>query len=138
MFRGNRNSCHIQPGPGDAVYERVTRKGCHFALDDFGSGLSSLAYLKNLPVDIVKIDGAFIRNIASSDVDRMMVKSICEIARMMNMKTTAEYVESEDALQILRESGVDFVQGFHIGRPVPMDKFAESRQHNAEILHFKR
>ncbi len=113
-------------------------KGCHFALDDFGSGLSSLAYLKNLPVDIVKIDGAFIRNIASSDVDRMMVKSICEIARMMNMKTTAEYVESEDALQILRESGVDFVQGFHIGRPVPMDEFAESRQHNAEILHFKR
>ena len=113
-------------------------KGCHFALDDFGSGLSSLAYLKNLPVDIVKIDGTFIRNIASSDVDRMMVKSMCEIARMMNMKITAEYVESEDALQILRESGVDFVQGFHIGRPVPMDEFAESRQHNAEILHFKR
>ncbi len=113
-------------------------KGCHFALDDFGSGLSSLAYLKNLPVDIVKIDGAFIRNIADSDVDRMMVRSICEIARMMKMKTTAEYVESEEALQILRESGVDYVQGFHIGRPVPMDEFAESRQQNAEILHFKR
>lgn len=113
-------------------------KGCHFALDDFGSGLSSLAYLKNLPVDIVKIDGAFIRNIASSDIDRMMVKSICEIARMMDMKTTAEYVESEGALQILRESGIDYVQGFHIGRPVPIDEFAESRRPKADILHFKR
>ncbi len=113
-------------------------KGCRFALDDFGSGLSSLAYLKDLPVDIVKIDGAFVRNIANSDIDRMMVKSICEIARMMGKKTTAEYVESEDALQILRETGVDYVQGFHIGRPVPIDEFAKTRQRKADILHFKR
>lgn len=113
-------------------------KGCLFALDDFGSGLSSLAYLKDLPVDIVKIDGAFVRNIASSDVDRMMVKSICEIARMMNMKTTAEYVESEEALQILRETGVDYVQGFHIGHPIPIEEFTENRQHKAEILRFRR
>lgn len=116
----------------------LREKGCLFALDDFGSGLSSLAYLKDLPVDIVKIDGAFIRNIANSDVDRMMVKSICEIARMMNMKTTAEYVESGEALQILREAGVDFAQGFHIGHPIPIDEFADNRQQNAEILHFKR
>jgi diguanylate cyclase (GGDEF)-like protein/PAS domain S-box-containing protein len=113
-------------------------KGCLFALDDFGSGLSSLAYLKDLPVDIVKIDGAFVRNIANSDVDRMMVKSICEIARMMNMKTTAEYVESEEALQILQETGVDYVQGFHIGHPIPIEEFTEHRQHKAEILRFKR
>lgn len=116
----------------------LREKGCLFALDDFGSGLSSLAYLKDLPVDIVKIDGAFVRNIANSDVDRMMVKSICEIACMMNMKTTAEYVESGEAMQILREAGVDFVQGFHIGHPMPIDEFSDDRQQNAEILHFKR
>ncbi len=113
-------------------------KGCRFALDDFGSGLSSLAYLKELPVDIVKIDGVFVRNIASSDIDRMMVKSICEIARMMEMKTTAEYVESEDAWQILRETGVDFVQGFQIGRPIPINAFAESRQRKADVLYLNR
>ncbi len=113
-------------------------KGCSFALDDFGSGLSSLAYLKNLPVDLVKIDGAFIRNIANSDIDRMMVKSICDMARMLDIKTTAEYVESEEALKILRETRVDFVQGYHIGRPVPIEEFAESRQRKADVLHFKR
>jgi EAL domain-containing protein (putative c-di-GMP-specific phosphodiesterase class I) len=57
---------------------------------------------------------------------------------MMNMKTTAEYVESEEALQILREAGIDFVQGFHIGHPIPIDEFAENWQHKAEILRFKR
>ncbi|VAW79729.1 diguanylate cyclase/phosphodiesterase (GGDEF & EAL domains) with PAS/PAC sensor(s) [hydrothermal vent metagenome] len=116
----------------------LREQGCRFALDDFGSGLSSLAYLKNLPVDMVKIDGAFIRNITDNDIDRMMVKSICDIASVMDIKTTAEYVESESALRILRETGVDFVQGFHIGRPVPIDEFAESRQRKADILHFRR
>jgi len=116
----------------------LRKKGCLFALDDFGSGLSSLAYLKDLPVDIVKIDGAFIRNIVNSDVDRMMVKSICEIARMMNMKTTAEYVESEEALKIVRETGIDFAQGFHIGHPVPIEDFSDNLHHRAEILHFRR
>ncbi len=113
-------------------------KGCRFALDDFGSGLSSLAYLKELPVDIVKIDGVFVRNIVNSDIDRMMVKSICSIARMMDMKTTAEYVESEDAWKILRETGVDYVQGYHIGRPVPINAFIESRQRKADILYLNR
>jgi diguanylate cyclase (GGDEF)-like protein len=113
-------------------------KGCRFALDDFGSGLSSLAYLKNLPVDIVKIDGAFVRNISNNDIDRMMVKSICEIARMMGKKVTAEYVESEEALEILRKTGVDYVQGFHIGQPVPIEEYINNRQRKADILHFRR
>ena len=94
--------------------------GCQFALDDFGSGLSSYAYLKNLPVDMIKIDGVFVRNIATSDVDRMMVKSICDIVRMMGKKTTAEYVESAEALEVLRQIGVDYVQGYHLGRPAPL------------------
>ncbi len=100
----------------------LRQAGCHFALDDFGSGLSSYAYLKNIPVDMVKIDGIFVRNIATNDVDRMMVKSICEIVRMMGKETTAEYVESAEALEVLRQIGVDYVQGYHLGRPAPLDE----------------
>jgi len=100
----------------------LRQAGCHLALDDFGSGLSSYAYLRNLPVDMVKIDGIFVRNIATNEVDRMMVKSICEIVRMMGKQTTAEYVESAEALEILRRIGVDYVQGYHLGHPAPLDK----------------
>ncbi len=104
--------------------EALKGVGCHFALDDFGSGLSSFAYLKNLPVDMIKIDGAFIRNISNNSVERAMVKSICDIVSLMGKQTTAEYVESEDSLEILHGLGVDFVQGYHLGRPRPLDYFA--------------
>ncbi|MFQ5644995.1 MAG: EAL domain-containing protein [Thiogranum sp.] len=106
----------------------LRQAGCHFALDDFGSGLSSYAYLRNLPVDMVKIDGIFVRNIATNEVDRMMVKSICEIVRMMGKETTAEYVESAEALGILRQIGVDYVQGYHLGRPAPLDEHASGAE----------
>ena len=96
--------------------------GCHFALDDFGSGLSSFAYLRDLPVDMVKIDGAFIRNIANNNTDRMMVKSICDIVNMMDKQTTAEYVETAESLKVLQDIGVDFVQGFHLGTPAPLER----------------
>jgi len=99
--------------------------GCRFALDDFGSGLSSFAYLRNLPVDMVKIDGAFVRNIANNDTDRMMVKSICDIVSMMDKQTTAEYVETAESLEVLQDIGVDFVQGFHLGTPVPLDQLGK-------------
>lgn len=104
--------------------EKLRSIGCHFALDDFGSGLSSFAYLKNLPVDMVKIDGVFIRNISKNNVERAMVKSICDIASLMGKQTTAEYVEDEASLETLRKLGVDFVQGYHLGRPKPLDHFA--------------
>jgi len=98
--------------------------GCHFALDDFGSGLSSFAYLKNLPVDMVKIDGAFIRNITSNAIDLAMVKSISEIVGKIGMQTTAEYVEDAEALNLLKEIGVDFAQGYYLARPLPLDEIA--------------
>ncbi|WJW74277.1 EAL domain-containing protein [Thiohalobacter sp. IOR34] len=102
--------------------DSLREAGCRFALDDFGSGLSSFAYLKNLPVDMIKIDGTFIKHIASNAVDRAMVRSIREIAAMMGKQVTAEYVESAEALDILREIGVDFVQGYHLGHPEPLER----------------
>ncbi len=95
----------------------VKRLGCQVALDDFGSGISSFAYLKHLAVDSLKIDGVFVKDIADDPIDYAMVKSINEIGQVMGKKTVAEFVESEAVLQKLREIGVDFVQGYGIGRP---------------------
>lgn len=95
----------------------VKRLGCSFALDDFGSGMSSYAYLKNLPVDYLKIDGAFIRDIASSPADYAMVKSINEIGHFLGKKTIAEFAENEEIIRILIEIGVDYAQGYAIEKP---------------------
>ena len=91
--------------------------GFRFALDDFGTGFSSLAYLKYLPVDVIKIDGAFVRDIVGDAVDQAMVRSVCQIARSLGKLTVAEYVENQAILDRLIEIGVDFVQGYHLGRP---------------------
>lgn len=97
---------------------RVLKKtGCKFALDDFGSGLSSYAYIQKLPVDYIKIDGIFIRNIANNVQDQALVKSINELAHFMGMKTVAEFVENHEILNILRDIGVDHSQGFGIKKP---------------------
>ena len=91
-----------------------------FALDDFGSGLSSFAYLRNLPVDFLKIDGRFVRNIASNPIDFAMVRSINEIGKVMGKQTIAEYVEDDEILDQLKVIGVDYAQGFRIGKPKPL------------------
>lgn len=96
--------------------------GCRFALDDFGSGLSSFGYLKNLPIDYLKIDGMFIREIHNDIINLAMVKSINEIGKAMDKLTIAECVESENVLDKLREIGVDFAQGYHIGKPIHIDE----------------
>jgi len=91
--------------------------GCKFALDDFGSGLSSFAYLKTLPVNYLKIDGGFVRDISRDSIDRAMVESIQQVGKVMGLRTIAEHVEDEETLITLQEIGVDFVQGYHLGRP---------------------
>jgi Amt family ammonium transporter len=96
--------------------------GCTFALDDFGTGLSSFSYLKNLPVDFLKIDGHFVRNMATDEFDATAVRAISEVARSAGIKVIAEQVESEEVLQRLRQLQIDYAQGFHIGRPVPISE----------------
>lgn len=95
--------------------------GCSFALDDFGSGLSSFTYLKNLKVDYLKIDGAFVRDIASNAIDCSMVEAIHRIGHQMGLKTVAEYVESDEILTVLRQIGVDYVQGNGVHCPEPLE-----------------
>lgn len=95
--------------------------GCRFALDDFGAGLSSYGYLKHLPVDYVKIDGIFIKDIVNDKSDYAMVKSITEMVKFLGMKTVAEYVENDEILALLRDIGVDYAQGYGIEKPIPLD-----------------
>ncbi len=110
-------------GGAREVMRELKGLGCAFALDDFGSGLSSFAYLKNLPVDYLKIDGGFIRDILDDPIDASMVVAINSIGREMGIRTVAEFVESTDILRRLQEIGVDYAQGYGIGKPLPMEKF---------------
>ena len=91
--------------------------GCRTALDDFGTGMSSFAYLRDLPVNEVKIDGRFVKDLASNPVDRAMVRAMNDIAHALGKKTVAEFVENEESFVLLRQFGVDYGQGYHLGRP---------------------
>lgn len=105
------------------AFVRALRKlGCSFALDDFGSGMSSYGYLKNLPVDYLKVDGVFVRDVNDDPIDRAMVRSINEIGHVLGLKTIAEYVENQDILDTMRDIGIDYVQGYAIGKPIPLDE----------------
>lgn len=106
----------------NAVYfmRELKGRGCRFALDDFGSGLSSFMYLKTLPVDFLKIDGQFIGHIAEDPVDRSMVEAISKVGRALGIATVAECVESEAVLEELKRIGVDYAQGFFLAAPLPI------------------
>jgi EAL domain-containing protein (putative c-di-GMP-specific phosphodiesterase class I) len=103
-----------------AVMRQLKAIGCSFALDDFGSGMSSFAYLKNLPVDYLKIDGVFVREIAQDPIAAEMVAAIAKIANVMGIQTIAEFVEDEQILDKLRQLGVDYAQGYRISQPMAL------------------
>ncbi len=104
--------------------QALKKLGCLFSLDDFGSGLSSFTYLKNLPVDYLKIDGQFISNVAEDKVDESMVKAISEVGHAMGIETIAERVETKQVLEKLGALGIEFAQGYYIARPTSVESFA--------------
>ena len=101
------------------MVSRIRALGCRFALDDFGAGFSTFNYVKNFPVDYLKIDGQFITNIVADHADQVLVRSMIEVAHSLGKKTIAEYVSNPEILRLLKEFGVDYVQGFLLGKPQP-------------------
>jgi len=108
-----------------ALLEHLRELGCRIALDDFGTGFSSLSQIRTLPLDYIKIDGVFIQNIHTDALDQALVKSISEIASVLQIKTVAEFVDSEEALTKLDELNIDYAQGYLISKPEALDSAAK-------------
>ena len=108
------------------LFAALRKLGCTFALDDFGSGMSSFMYLKNFDVDYLKIDGSFVKEMDINKIDHAMVRSIHSVAEAMNIKTVAEFVESDAVLKELKSIGVHYGQGLYLGAPVPINKLIEN------------
>lgn len=105
-----------------ALAQTLRRLGCRLALDDFGAGFASFAYLKHLQFDVLKIDGEFVRGLRDNPTDRLVVEAVVAIARGLGTPSLAEFVADDDTLRAVRELGVDYAQGFHLGRPLPLDE----------------
>ncbi len=101
--------------------EQLAELGCRFALDDFGAGFGSFYYLKHLPFDFIKIDGEFVRHLVDDDTDRLVISAVVDLARGLGKRTIAEFVGDEATVITLRKLGVDYLQGFHLGRPAPIE-----------------
>lgn len=112
----------------------LSKLGCDFSIDDFGTGFSTFSYLKNLPADTVKIDGSFIKEMHQNKIDQALVKAICEVAKALNKKTVAEFVENKDTLLMLQEIDVDFAQGYYIGKPQPVSVLFANQQSHLSLV----
>ena len=106
----------------DAFARELAGLGCRFALDDFGVGFGfgSFAYVKHLPFDYLKIDGEFVSNCLSNRTDQLVIRAVVDIAQGLGKETVAEFAADEELVQFLRSQGVDYAQGFHVGRPAPL------------------
>lgn len=103
--------------------EAIREMGCKFALDDFGTGTSSLSYLRDLPLDFIKIDKTFINNINDDEINRSIVQSVCDVCTLMGVKTIAEGAERQEQFDILKDIGASAIQGFIVGKPIPVEEF---------------
>ncbi|MEJ0036186.1 MAG: EAL domain-containing protein [Gammaproteobacteria bacterium] len=121
-FELTENATIASIGRAETLMRRLRRLGCGVALDDFGTGLSSLSYLRQLPVTILKIDGSFVRDVLKDARAESMVQAIAQLARSMSIATVAEYVETEELRHRVAALGVDYGQGFAIGRPTPLQE----------------
>ena len=101
------------------MIDLMKKEGFRFALDDFGAGFCSISYLKHLPVDMLKIDGSFIRNLTEQGMNQALVRSINEMGHILKLTTVAEYVEDLETLELLRKLGIDYAQGHLFGKPCP-------------------
>ena len=110
--------------------EQLRGKGLKVALDDFGSGFASYAYLRHLPLDILKIDGSFISGIERDPINQAMVGSMRQIAGQLGLLTVAEFVETQASLDCLRRLGIDYAQGYFVGRPQPLHLLADDVRHH--------
>jgi diguanylate cyclase (GGDEF)-like protein/PAS domain S-box-containing protein len=108
--------------------EQLAELGCSFALDDFGAGFGSFYYLKHLPFDFIKIDGEFVRNLTVDETDRVVISAVVELARGLGKRTIAEFVGDEATVGALRDLGVDYLQGFHLGKPAPIESWIAALQ----------
>lgn len=124
IFELTENHSLTNPEQARQTLAHLQALGCRVAIDDFGTGYASYARLKNLNVDLLKIDGSFIRNLVTSSLDYQVVASICHLARMKNMQVVAEYVETEEIRQAVMSLGIDYMQGYEIGEPVPLETLA--------------
>lgn len=123
IFEITETSAVSDLGAANELINRLSGKGCRFALDDFGSGFSSFSHLKNLPVEFIKIDGLFVRGVVDDASDRAIVQSMIDIAHSLGKKAVAEYVENEKILSYLMDFGVDYVQGHYIAKPMNIKDF---------------
>lgn len=130
-FELTESAVMLNPAETITLLSRLKSQGCRIALDDFGTGHSSLSQIRTLPLDFIKIDGAFIQEICKSELDQTVVKSVAEIARVLDIKTVAEFVDTDEALQLLKKLDIDYAQGYLISKPEPLendsDDFAADR-----------
>jgi EAL domain-containing protein (putative c-di-GMP-specific phosphodiesterase class I) len=128
---GNLAACSL-------LMSKLRGLGCLIALDDFGTGMSSFSYLRNLPIDLLKIDRAFIHHVDKDPIDHALVETIQRIAGIMGVRTVAEGVESEEVLEVLALIGVDFAQGMHVRRPVPLVQIHEEVVRSGDTSNIRR